>query len=275
MEHHQFKINVDLRGITNRAQLISQRTINFVALGLNSTESISTNNLELPDLTIQQHFHSAAFENEENLKSSWKRWVLLSGFRDIAEAVGAILEEVQRVLSFWKLVELQQQKGKLHGSDWNFIIEGRRKKFHQLNFPRKLDFLNTKYSFKLNEEIISQISSINAIRNCLAHRMGLVSSEDVNEDQKLILKFSTLEISVSENGEEVPIKLPYYAEKETQISVTSKPRQLQFGLRQFVNIETEDFSQVCCTLFCFAQNCSSELETYGKSKGINFQNAYS
>src|SRR5215213_9112239 len=175
--------------------------MSLVAIGMNGKEGITEDTLAMPDLTMHHQFDNTNRWSIEEAKNAWQSWVLRNGFRDIAEALGWLLEEAQSVLASWEVVFLQKTKA-VQGEDWNEIIVHRGQQFHRRTLPQKIEFLEKQYSFILNPSLVRQALTINAARNCLTHRNGIVSQLDIDSSGSLTLDWNALVLLVKTDGQE-------------------------------------------------------------------------
>jgi hypothetical protein len=269
-DHHQISISINLAGITDRIQRHLKTSMSLVAIGLNATQGITAEDLHLPDVTTYQDFDSSNPWTIEQASAAWQTWVLQNGFRDIAEAISGLLEEVQRVLTYWHLAKIQHSRV-LQGDDWNKMVVNRESKFHRFGLPEKIDFLKNKYGLNIDEALVQQVLSINAARNCLVHRDGVVSTQDARNGVQLNIEWSALAVFVVENDVEKEIELPYRVEAGGQVGIATRRRAKSIAVGQPITVTTMEFSQMCWTLFIFAQACAQTLETLGRAQGIQFQ----
>lgn len=133
--------------------------MSLVAIGLNAEQGITSNTLAMPDVTIHHQFDNTTKWSEQEAKDAWNIWILHNGFRDIAEALSGMLEEVQPILAAWELLILQRSKTK-QGDDWNEIIGHRSQQFHRRTLPQKIEFLELQYSFALDSALVRQASQL-------------------------------------------------------------------------------------------------------------------
>lgn len=244
--------------------------MSLVAIGLNAAKGISSEALQMPDITTDHQFDSSNPWTVEQATAAWQTWVLRNGFRDIAEAISGLLEEAQSVLSYWSLVSIQQGR-QLRGEDWNELVVNRGLRFHRLGLPDKVDFLRKEYGLALEDSLVNQVLSINAARNCLVHRGGLVSTLDTRNTDHLQIEWSALVVLITENEVEKEIEPPYLVKAGGQLGVATRRRSKSIAVGQLLQVTAKEFTQMCWTLFVFAMACAQTLEAYGKARGIQFQ----
>ncbi|MFN8383549.1 MAG: hypothetical protein U0V02_16510 [Anaerolineales bacterium] len=272
LDRRDISIKINLVGITDRMQRVLRDAMNIVAIGLNAKKDIAAETLAIPGVTMQHQFAASQSWSIEEARDAWELWVIRNGFRDIAEELSSLLEEVQTVLAYWKIRLLQDSKS-LRGEDWNEIVVRRSQQFHRRTLPQKLEFLEQKYSFTLDLILIHQAMTINAARNCLTHRGGIVTQIDVDTSGKFVLEWSALVLLAKIDGQEKEINVPYYAKAGTEILVGIRGKSKSFEIGQMVSVNTEEFTQVCWTLFKLATSCAQRLEAYGKERAFNFDSA--
>ncbi len=244
--------------------------MSLVAIGLNARQGISTEDLQLPEVTTHHQFDSSNQWTVEQAGEAWQTWVLRNGFRDVAEAVSGLLEETQSVLAYWQLVKIQEGRP-IRGEDWNEMVVNRGLRFHRLGLPDKIDFLEKEYGLVLPNGLIQQVLSINAARNCLVHRGGVVTAQDTRGAEKLTIEWSAMVMLLIENDVEKEIEPPYLVEAGGRIGVATRTRTKSIAVGQTVAVTAKEFAQICWTLFIFSMACAKALETHGKARGIQFR----
>lgn len=268
-EQYQINVSINLAGITDRIQRRLRASMSLVAIGLNARTGISTGDLKLPEVNIYQQFDSSNQWTVEQAGEAWQKWILENGFRDVAEEISGLLEETQSVLSHWQLVEIQKSRP-ICGEDWNEVVVNRGSRFHQLGLPDKIDFLTNEYGLALPDALVRQVLTINAARNCLVHREGVVTTKDTRGADQFDIEWSAMAMILIENGVEKEIEPPYLIKGGGQLAVGTRPKTKSFAVGQDLIVTAKEFSQICFTLFLFASTCAQSLEAHGKAQGIQF-----
>lgn len=269
-ERYQLSISINLGGLTGRIQKYLRASMSLVAIGLNAKKGISTEDLQLPEVTTHHQFDSTNQWTVEQAGEAWQSWVLRNGFRDVAETISGLLEEAQSVLAYWQLAKIQEGRA-IRDEDWNEMVVSRGSRFHRFGLPDKIDFLNKEYGLLLPDALVQQVLSINAARNCLVHRGGVVTKHDTRGTDQFVIEWSALVILLIQDGVEKEIEPPYLVEAGGQIRVATRPRTKSFAVGEVVIVTAKEFSQICWTLFIFAMICAQMLEAHGKAQGIQFQ----
>jgi hypothetical protein len=268
-ENEAIHFNVDLRALVGRVQNRLIVTNRMMSIGLNAPISPSH---EIPGVNLQMSFGVPKWTPGQTAEG-WKIWMLRNGFRDVAEGIAALLDEVQSTLSIWDLFVVQRERT-VKGDDLNKIIIRTGKAFHRSGLPDKIETLKSLYHFILEPEYQRDILSINKARNCLVHRGGLVSTLDTGKDPHLTVSWTTLAtIAISdENGKETEVVSGQVVEGPAKIAMRHVKREKTFAVGQHLSFSANEFSEICVCVFRLALWCSEHLENYARAKGFTFDN---
>ncbi len=202
MADYKINIQINLAGLIGELQRSVQRTIDLVASGLETKQYVTGESLRLPDTSMGITLDKNLKWDRERAQKEYSKWVLINGFRDVTEGTGLFLESVHQILSYWGLGIRMKDEGPLTGEHWNEMIVKGGRHFHGLGFPDKVDHLSKKHKLVLNEALTSEVLSINATRNCLVHRGGVVSDRDVNCEDGLKTRWMKLTLVIqNEDGQ--------------------------------------------------------------------------
>jgi hypothetical protein len=246
-----------------------QRTLDIVSFGLQAAEKAKDiDRLLLPE--IRMHFSIA--ENRkldvESARKEFRIWVIASGLRDCAEAVNPLMEEARKVCALYLLAE----KKRIKNVELQQKVFGPIRKYHRAGLPDKLKILREEYDPILIPELSDHVMSINAARNCLVHRKGIVAEQDLNTPDALMVRWRRKELLVRDDeGNENVIELPYLAEKDVTASLRFVDAGRVFNLGEAINFSTREFSDLCMTFFFFGQQLVANLQKYGETKGMAFR----
>lgn len=264
---------VDLRGILGSAQRDLQRTMNLVSLGLQAAAEVPDFPMEIPNLTFRWEFDSYQNWTPDQKVNEWKRWILINGFRDAAEVVNAVLEEVQSVLAGSSLDPQPDDNSSVPADAWNRPTPDRRREFNALFLPHKIQFLKSKYALSFDEKLVEEVISINKTRNCLVHRSGVVNERDTTEGSKLILHWTAPVLLLEKDGVQKEVLPPF--EGATTVTLTWRSRVKEFSLGQVIEINSTEFAQICWSLFLFARHCWEVVAARGRAMGVKFNESSS
>lgn len=262
------RMHINLSGIAGRIQRLLKQTTYMAAIGIRATEALSQESLEMPELTfVFQYDHTNPWTVEE-AQVNWRKWVLTNAFRDTAEVIASILEEAQHVLAVWSLLEPKLQGQTVKAERWNNEVVHRASQFHRRTLPQKLDYLRSTYGFTLEKVHEEELLSINAMRNCFVHRGGQVGNIDIDASGSLHLKWRQMTPYVEVDGVTSELKLPFYAEKETLMTIEIQSKTKAFAVGEGISVTLGEFTGVCWTIFTIAQRVGETLESYARDKGF-------
>ena len=263
-------INLNLGAMLGALQRSLQRTLDIVSFGLQAAEKAKDiDRLVLPG--IQFHFSMA--ENRklpiESAREEFRKWIIEAGLRDCVEAVNPMLEETRSVCALFLL----SKKGRFKTEEFQKTVFGATKKFHRTGLPDKLRILKEEYDPVLVPELSDHILSINAARNCLVHRKGIVTDRDVNSPDGLLVRWRRKELLVRDaEGKEQVIELPFLAEKDVTACMRFAETEKVFRPGEVISFSIREFSDLCMTFFFFGQQMVENLKKYVESKGIIIKN---
>jgi hypothetical protein len=261
-------VNLNLAALLGRINRALEDASRFVSLAL--AKEADAKSTEVAPFSIQFNSGLSWSRKEENF--AWRNWILKNGFRDIAELITVVLEEAHQVLTLYGLIDRQAAGETLHASE----LATRDKdisRFHRLSLSDKLDWLLAQPNFIIPDEKLDEIMSINAARNCLGHRAGIVGERDKTQDDMLVVKWLGLDAAVEVEGVEIPFEPPMYLEKGGTFITRLVRRTRDFHLGDRIIFDQREFSEIAWTIFAFAQAVASALESAGKTRGINFPQA--
>jgi hypothetical protein len=117
------------------------------------------------------------------------------------------------------------------------------------------------------------VLSINAARNCLVHRGGAVGPVDVDDNGKLVVRWTRFAVFVRDSVGEREVVPPAKVEAGGEISIRNMQTERVFSLGQSIGFSVQEFSDLCWTLFLFASSASKIVEKYGRARGIHFKDS--
>jgi hypothetical protein len=267
---HQFHVNVNLGALLGQLQAAIQRTIHLTALGLNAVSRLSQEDLQLPGTSIQLSLAGPSPWPIEEAQEAFSHWTLVNGFRDASEAVSGFLESTRTVLAVWQL-GIRQQSTPLTIGDWQETVQSEGHRFHRSGLPDKIEHLQQTYGLSLDPDLIMHIRSINAARNCLVHRGGVVQERDTNEAGALRVSWRRLTLLVSgENGER-EIFPSGLIEAGESLGVAYRDASKIFSVGTAISFSVQEFADLCWSLFLFGVSTTKLVETWGVEHGFNLQ----
>lgn len=268
METKTIHINVNLATLISEFQIKIQRIINLVFLGLNAKTKLPKNISKIPGVDFSLSLSHNMDWDDETSRREFQEWILINGFRDASELISNFLEYTNRILSLWELVRKQNNNVQLRGDDWNEFVAKNRKQFPRFGLPDKINHLINQKNLQLDQELISNILSINMARNCLVHRSGIVSKLDTNIEGGLEVKWRKLTLYLKNKDGEQEINFPHHVEQESQLFLKQKTYSKMFKLNESISFSAQEFSDICWCLFVFGRSIVEGIEAIGKKSGF-------
>lgn len=263
------KLHVDLRKLVDVATASAHRTIIRVALGLNASAHASADAVDVPDTFFSLRAGSLRGVTDEQARAFLREWVLTNGFRDLAEAIASLLDGAHGVLSIWSLLPDHSKPAQILGGAWNRVMVKKRRAFARLGISKKLRELRQR-GLVLDPSLVQQIESINAARNCLVHRNGVVGSEDTGAGATFVVSWTRIAlVAKDEHGDR---ELQKHAEVSagTMIAVRNASGSASFPVGARLSFSVQQFNEVAWTLTVFAESVRGVVEAYGRARGVRF-----
>ncbi len=194
-----------------------------------------------------------------------QRWYLCTVVRDAVECTHTFLEECRLVCAFFSL---SARGTPSTGVNYHRIVGVEAQKFPSLGLPDKLKRLQE--DFSVSSELEAHVLSINTMRNCLVHRLGIVADRDVDANGELVILWRSIDLVAQSPDGIQEIALDQEARIEagwTVIAlVTDKSKVFRKGER--IELSYEEITHTFSSLMNFATTLGQSIEGYGKHIGI-------
>jgi hypothetical protein len=141
-------------------------------------------------------------------KALYESWILAKAFQDLMRCARASLEQA---FLFIELISRPVHRVR-SASTIDDLTAPLLKKAANTNFPNLLEVVNSKLRTPL--EFAGAYLSMQAARNCLEHRGGVVGQSDINQDGILELRFPRIKVVYERHGEEIEIEGPARVDSE-------------------------------------------------------------
>lgn len=203
------------------------------------------------------HFQPAQNQklNFDQAKESFGQWCLATSFEDAIDYLHCFLEECYTVCEILKSGQDNRIKFEL----FRWIINIGRRRFHKLGLPDKLKHLKGVY--QVSSSIEEQILSLNRVRNCLVHRLGIINDQDVDANKILVAKFKQMELlTISPNhDQEIIISGPTRVEAGWRVVVRFNEYKKEFKLGDCINFTEHEHIWAIFTFFWFGQEIKNSI----------------
>jgi hypothetical protein len=164
-------------------------------------------------------------------------------------------------------------QGRTTAADYNRIVGREAKKFHRLGMPAKLNRLRE--DFSVTSEFEAHLLSINTARNCLVHRLGMVTDRDVDTNGELaILWRSFALVAQSPDGaQEISLDEPVVIEAGWTVIVRMTDKQKLFQKGERIELSYREITHIFSSLMSFAASLGKSIEEYYKKVCVRIPNA--
>jgi hypothetical protein len=216
----------------------------------------------LPDVTMHVTYGGDTIKMSDT-RPAFMAWILQSGFRDLTETMMIFLEEVRHVAVIYKFFPTRSTT--VTGAEWNALIEDRSEQrsasFNRLTLPDKLDRLRNEYFVELESDLERMFCGLNACRNCLVHRAGVVGDKDLDSAGSLTLTWRHLVVEiVGVDGSVRELKLGDIAEGGEQVRLRQVDSTKKFNKGDRLAFTAQEFADFCWTMDLVAQAFVKNLE---------------
>jgi hypothetical protein len=263
-QHVHFTVNLD--GLRLEMQESIQTIINLVALSL-SGDVAQVERLELPGSRVQTTFHAHLNWDADERRSRREAWVLANAVRDCAESLSSFLESARNVLASWALGDLQKVRV-IQRNDYRQAFEADALEFHELGLPGKILTIRNVYGLAVDEELSEQVLSINAARNCLVHRGGVVGPKDLKGKDVLRIHHRRMRTTfLGDDGTRHELRIGETTKGPGQIQISFEDTERTFALGERLTFTTDDLDAMCWGLFMFAEKFVADINANGIARG--------
>lgn len=259
------KISVNIAAADNAMSARVQKTTIFVSSSLAAAEGLAD---PLTGLTGGVMTLSPPTEwKAEGLRPSFRQWVLSAGFREIADAIATLLEEYHKVAVLWSVLPASMPRS-LTGAEWQKEFAGPLVRFHKLGLPDKLAALEA-LGVVPDARDAARLRAINAVRNCLVHRQGVVGPKDVDATGDLRLIGLQMNAYVHQkDGSIEPInELPFLVDAGCQVEFREEDFIRAFRPGSSVDIDAEAFNAAAMALIFTGGRMRDLMQKHGVRQG--------
>lgn len=261
-------MNFDLRLPLGRLQFAIHRALTFVSIGLESAPSEVHAIPKMPDVPFGLRFTGLEEWTTKKAVDEYRTWLLANGLRAVVEALGLFLDDIHRFLAAMTLFEGRGRNVTITAGELQRAMDQEPKRFHKRGFPAKLEHVESTYGVALDSALVPMVRSVNAARNCLVHRGGIVSDKDLGESGKLVVRWRRLAIFVTGEGGERRLDPPMALEAGAQVAARNEDVEKVFGRGERLEFSAEEFSGICWFLYRCCVDLSQSVHGKAQSAGL-------
>jgi hypothetical protein len=253
-EPTHINIDVNLPALLGKLQVGLQRLGDLVIIGL-----VGSPKVEESDYREPREFASLQIASNERMslskaREAFRTWCLKNSFTEAIDLVSAFLEDCRTIAALFRL------RGTCTGTDLNKVYIEDAKKFHEFGFPAKIEHLRK--DFGIASQFEDHVVSLNRARNCLVHRLGIVSPKDINASGRLVVTWHSLNLIAIDNstGRETILVEPTVFESESQIAARIGPYRREFRIGDRILFDRNEHKHTVFTFYVFALELVQTLE---------------
>jgi hypothetical protein len=249
-------------GILQPLQKLLKESLENVSVGLSAIESYSPNTRH----AVPADYIPLSFGEPEILKKvsrsevrrrkdSFKVWILTRGFQECSKALQASLREAYLYVRM-AAVDFNQitTAGQL-----NAAIKSAQHEAAWLQVPKLIEGISSSLTapIALREHVLS----INKVRNCLEHRYGVVSGQDINErvTDSLVLRWRRGRLVANKGDHHFEVGPGSRVEAGYTINLGFEDKSRSFARGETVDISVAEFNEVAMTCLLFGQDLAHKL----------------
>jgi hypothetical protein len=267
-----YRLSINLPAFEFRLAQNIQRIAHCVAAGSAAPSGPLVQPLQLHGEVIAYEFAPPVVWSEVDAVAEYQLWILLNGFRELAELMTHFLSSIHSVAATATLQELQAIHGHLTPAQWQEVVIVGERHFEKANLPDKLRLLTSDDGLMLGDEAMTHIKSLYAVRNCLVHRGGLVQKTDVKNAGGLHASWLTMRPYVATGKQEAPLRLPHVMSGPGHVVIKSELSSKEFPLGSRIVFTAPEFNDIAYGTFMVGKMAVAALEQRLRDSGIRMSN---
>jgi hypothetical protein len=210
-----------------------------------------------PSANTQRDFAEAKVETEA--------WIALHCLRDAIDVVNVFLEDARRCCALYKLVKSPAaRQSDLHQ------LEREGRQFHALGLPVKIRQLSE--MFGVQSDFDQHILSLNAARNCLVHRLGIVTEADVDQNNELRIQWTDLRVEATSPDERLVrvIDEPTQVDEGWSLKLVIGPMEKRYCTGERLRLSYRELLGALFSHQNYVNNLTLSVQKYAESLGFTF-----
>lgn len=264
------EIKIDFPALQEIAVKGVRRTAVFLGFGINAAANPNMREYELSGVAQFRFVPANADEKTlTHFKEEFSRWIVACGFRELIETFSVFLDEIHRSCLVIKAMNDRASMESILPLDKTF-------RRHHRGLQGKLDTLKTKFAIEMSDP--SSLLTINRVRNCLAHRLGIVAREDCNDGNQMTVTWRGIDLCTeTESGEIVSVHPMSEPTPSEQIVVPAHgwikgrycQRKKAFPIRSVVSFSPGELAEICYYFIDSTREVMTSAQAH--SKGVNLR----
>ncbi len=206
----------------------------------------------------------------QEAKTAAHRWLQSAFMRDAIESTGIFLDDCLSICNVAKLAGVGHAKG----SELNHALHIQPQRYHKLHFPNKLAELER--SFGVVSPWAAHALSLNRLRTCIVHRLGIVGPQDVDPNNQLAVQWRTTRLIAKgkESGSETLLDRPgILITEESVVQMQFVDHSRSFALAEEVSLTAFDLYSTIITLWSLGLTYVESVQAYLSRTAPNASNS--
>lgn len=190
----------------------------------------------------------------ESAREEFRSWCVMNSFKETIDHLSGFLEESRTALALARLGP------RFKGRDLTRVNVHERAAFNSLGLPEKIARLRR--DFHVSSKLEAHIVSLNRLRNCLVHRLGIVAPKDAGKGGSLSVKWRAMELVAKgeETAQEVVVHPDVPLREASTLHMRFIDRERQFPLGEKVRLGAAEHHQMMFTFSMFALEISQQVK---------------
>lgn len=246
-------INVNLPAALAKLDRDLQRLVDLVEIGVTGVRKVEEAEYKISPFVAAQQLHEPIPFSE--VKDEHLLWCLKNAFTGAIDRIGEFLEECRVLGNLYRLGPTT-----ISGEDWLRIGTSERRQFDGKGFPDKIEYL--RQEFDATSQFEGHILTLNQARNCLVHRLGVVSQKDVKGKEFFTIRWHAMRIVVidSVTGEETLLPQLTPTKNESTVNLRVGPVEKQFRVGDRIRLSPDELNYTMWTFRSFALEILQAIE---------------
>jgi hypothetical protein len=241
-----------------------QHLVDVVSIGVIGVQKVEEAEYKVSPFAAAQQLAeplSYAEAKEEHLY-----WSLKSAFTEAIDRIGEFLEECRVLAVLYRLGSTT-----INGEGWNRIWTTEREAFDRKPFPAKIEYLREQCgtNFQFEEHVLT----LNQARNCLVHRLGVVSEKDSKGKELFTIKWHSIRFVIIDcvTGEETFVPQLTPTKNESTLNLRIGPIEKSFHVGDRLRLSPEELNYTMWTFRSFALELLQAIERLRPSAATDSQ----
>jgi hypothetical protein len=247
-------VNIDYGRIIANAQTGIRRSAVFMGLGVNAADDIESKKYQLVDETrIQLLPNEVSSEVLNAWKTEFRSWVVAGGFRELVEHLCIFLD---RIYDVSKLIQ------KTHNLK-------DKKRFERAGLDEKIKLLDTQLGIHYVHG--DALGSFYPLRNCLIHRLGVVSTKDILNTGTLDFYYLRMKlVFTAESGGviDLPDSEPFSSDEDGTIGLNFHIQKLSFRRGEKIDLSPRILTEILFFSDLCVREYAKQAIEFARANGV-------